>query len=248
MADQKDEKTPLEAEILREVAEEMKEEQLKALWKKIGPVVTGLIAAALLVTGGIEFYRYRQEQRALAESEQLQTALTLIESGDAENGAEMLKTLSETSTRGYRYLAAFQYADYLIGQGKDKYPQAVETLNTVIEDDRAPQPFRNMALFDKIILRIESGDQDFAGMEAELDQLAAKSNAWTPLALEIAAELALRRGDVEKAKSRWQQILGMPSVSEAKRLQVSEYISFVDETMPQTKQTNDLKKDQKTEK
>ena len=241
MADQKDEKTHLEAEILREVAEEIKEEQFKQLWKKIGPAVVGLIIAALVITGGIEFYRHDQKQRALAESEQLQTALSLIESGDAENGAEMLKTLSETSTRGYRYLAAFQYADYLIGLGKDKYGEAVKMLDIVINDKQAPQPFKNMALFDKIILRIESGDQDFAGMEAELDQLAAKSNAWTPLALEIAAELALRRGDVEKAKARWQQILGMSGVSEAKRLQVSEYISFVNETMPRNKE-------QKTEK
>lgn len=241
MADQKDEKTPLEAEILREVAEEIKEEQFKQLWKKIGPFVVGLIVAALVITGGIEFYRHNQKQRALAESEQLQTALSLIESGDGETGAEMLKTLSETSTRGYRYLAAFQYADYLIGLGKDKYGEAVETLDIVINDAQAPQPFKNMALFDKIILRIENGDQDFAGMEAELDRLAAKSNAWTPLALEIAAELALRRGDVEKAKARWQQILGMSGVSEAKRLQVSEYISFVNETMPQDK-------DRKTEK
>ncbi len=241
MADQKDEKTPLEAEILREVAEEIKEEQFKQLWKKIGPYVFGLIIAALVITGGIEFYRYDQEKRALAEFEQIRTALNLIETGDAESGADILKSISETSTRGYRYLAAFHYTDYLIGQGKEKYPQAIEMLNTVINDKNAPLPFKNMALFDKIILRIENGDQDFAGMEKELDQLAAKSNAWTPLALEIAAELALRQGDVEKAKSRWQQILGMSGVSEAKRLQVSEYISFVNETMP-------ANKDQKTEK
>ena len=241
MADQKDEKTPLEAEILREVAEEIKEEQFKLLWKKIGPVVVGLIIATLVITGGIEFYRHDQQQRALAESEQLQTALALIESGDGETGAEMLKTLSETSTRGYRYLAAFQYADYLIGLGKDKYADAIKTLDIVINDKQTPQPFKNMALFDKIILRVESGDQDFAGMENELDQLAAKSNAWTPLALEIAAELALGRGDAENATARWQQILGMSGVSEATRLQVSEYISFVNEPTPQDK-------DRKTEK
>ncbi len=241
MADQNDEKTPLEAEILREVAEEIKEEQLKQLWKKIGPVVIGVIAVVLIVTAGIEFYRYDQQKRALAEAEQLQTALSLIETGEGENGAEILKTLSETSTRGYRYLAAFQYVDYLIGQGNDKYADAIENLDVIINDEQAPQPFKNMALFDKIILRIESGDQNFADMEKELDQLAAKSEAWTPLALEIAADLALRRGDIEKAKARWQQILSMPGVSEAKRLQVSEYISFVNETMPQNK-------DQKTEK
>ena len=241
MADQNDEKTPLEAEILREVAEEIKEEQLKQLWKKIGPVVIGVIAVVLIVTAGIEFYRYDQQKRALAEAEKLQTALSLIETGEGENGAEILKTLSETSTRGYRYLAAFQYVDYLIGLGKDKYADAIENLDVIINDEQAPQPFKNMALFDKIILRIESGDQNFADMEKELDQLAAKSEAWTPLALEIAADLALRRGDIEKAKARWQQILSMPGVSEAKRLQVSEYISFVNETMPQNK-------DQKTEK
>ena len=235
MADQKDEKTPLEAEILREVAEEIKEEQLKQLWKKIGPYVVGLIIAALMITGGVEYYRYDQKQRSLAESEQLQTALAMIETGDADAGAEILKTLSETSTRGYRYLAAFQYTDYLIGLGKDKYPEAVQVLDTVINDTNAPLPFKNMALFDKIVLRIESGDQNFEAMEAELDQLAAKSNAWTPLSLEIAAELALRRGDVEKAKKRWQQILSMSGIPEAKRLQVSEYISFVNETMPQNK-------------
>lgn len=41
MADQKDEKTPLEAEILREVAEEIKEEQFKQLWKKSAPLLSG---------------------------------------------------------------------------------------------------------------------------------------------------------------------------------------------------------------
>ena len=45
----------------------------------------------------------------------------------------------------------------------------------------------------------------------------------------------------KKAKARWQQILGISGVSEAKRLQVSEYISFVNETMPRNKE-------QKTEK
>lgn len=232
MTGQNDEKTPLEAEILREVAEEMKEEQFKQLWKKIGPYVTGLIVAVLLATGGVELYRHTQNRRALAESEQLKTALAMMETGDAEAGAEMLRQIGETSTRGYRWLAAFHYADYLIGQGKDKYGEAIKVLDGVIGDEKAPEPFRNMALFDKTVLRIENGDTDFAAMEKDVEALAAKSDAWAPLALEMAAELNLRQGDTEKAKSRWQQILTMPGVSESKRLQVSEYISFLNESMP----------------
>ncbi|MBR1945837.1 MAG: tetratricopeptide repeat protein [Alphaproteobacteria bacterium] len=226
MANQLDEQ--MEAEILREVAEEMKEEQLKRLWKKISPFVTGLIALALIVTGGIEFYKSYQKRRSLEESEQLQTALRLIEADDAETGANMLKTLFETSTRGYRYLAAFHYTDYLIGQGQDKYEEAVHTLDEIISDKKAPQPFKNLALFDKILLQSENGSLNFEEAEAELEKLAAKSDAWAPMALEFSADLALRRGNMEKAKASWQKILGMSGVSEEKRLRIAEYVSFVE--------------------
>ena len=36
---------PLQAEILREVAEEIRDEQYKKLWKKIGPYITAVIIA-----------------------------------------------------------------------------------------------------------------------------------------------------------------------------------------------------------
>ena len=218
----------MEAEILREVAEEMKEEQLKKLWKKIGPVVTGLIVLALVITGGVELYKGYQHRRSLEESEQLQTALRLIESDDAATGAEMLKTLSETSSRGYRYLAAFHYADYLAEQGQDKYEEAIRTLDGIISDHDAPEPFKNLALFDRILLQNENGSLNAEEMESELDKLAAKSDAWAPMALEFSADLALRQGNVEKAKSCWQQILGMPGVSEDKRVRIAEYISLME--------------------
>ena len=226
MVDHQDEQ--MQAEILREVAEEMKEEQLKKLWKKIGPYVLGLIVAALLVTAGVEFYKGYQSRRSLAEAEQLQEALSLIETDDAASGAEILKTLSETSTRGYRYLAAFHYADYLTEQGPDKYEEAIHTLDKIISDNKAPQPFKNLALFDRILLQNEIGSLNAEEMEKELDKLASKSDAWAPMALEFSAELALRQGDTEKAKKHWQKILSMPNVSEEKRARIAEYISFVE--------------------
>ena len=226
MAQQHDEQ--MEAEILREVAEEMKEEQLKQLWKKISPIVTGLIVFALVVTGGVEFYKEYQRRRSLEESEQLQTALNMIESDDAEAGAETLKKLYETSSRGYRYLAAFHYVDYLVGQGQEKYGQAVDVLNGIIGDANAPQPFKNMALFNKILLQSDNGSLTAEAAESELAGLAAQSDAWAPLALQFSADLALRQGDLEKAKKLWREILVMPKVSEEKRLKIAEYIAFAE--------------------
>lgn len=226
MVNQQDEQ--MQAEILREVADEMKEEQLKKLWKKIGPYVTGLIVSVLVITAGVELYKGYQSRRSLEEAEKLQNALSLIEANDAAAGAEILKNLSETSTRGYRYLAAFHYADYLTEQGPEKYEEAIHTLDTIISDKSAPEPFKNLALFDRILLQSEIGSLNTEEMEKELDKLASKSDAWAPMALEFSAELALRQGDTEKAKARWQQILSMPGVSEEKRARIAQYIAFVD--------------------
>ena len=230
MTEQKDEQTPLEAEILREVAEEMQEEQLKRLWKKFSPYITGAIVLALLVTGGWELYNSYQKRLSLEESEQLQTALRLIESDDDKaTGADMLKTLSENSTRGYRYIAAFHYADYLRMKGPEGYEDAIHVLERIIYDRGAPVPFRNLAFFDKILLQNENGSLDAEQTEEELKELAKRSVAWAPMAKEFMAELALSQGDVEQAKEHWQDILEMRGgVSEKKRQRIAGYISFVE--------------------
>lgn len=226
MVDQKDEQTPLEAEILREVAEEMQEEQIKKLWKKISPFVTGAIVLALVVTGGWELYKNYDARRSLEESEQLKTALTLIESDDAEKGAEMLKSLSETSTRGYRYLAAFHYAGYLASKGKDQYEDAVRVLDRVINDGNAPQPLKKFAYFGKIGLLRENGSLDVEKTQEELKKMALKKSPWSATALEFSAELSLSEGNIEDAVETWREILDMPGVSEEKYAMISEYIAF----------------------
>ena len=228
MTDQKDEQTPLEAEILREVAEEMQEEQFKKLWKKISPFVTGAIALALLVTAGFEFYRNYDSRRSLEESEQMKTALSLIDSADAEKGAEILKTLTETSTRGYRYIAAFHYADYLVSKGKDRYEEAIHALDRVIADPKAPQPFKNLAFFDKIILQRENGNLDIGQTRDELKKIILKKDPWAAMALEFSAELALREGNIEDAVEDWKEILDMSDIPEDKRARISEYVTFLE--------------------
>lgn len=226
MVDKDDEQNPLQAEILREVAEEMKEEQLKQLWKKISPYVMSVVAAALIVTGSIEFYKEYQKRRSLDEASQLQAALVRLEAKD-KSGAEMLKTLSETSDRGYRYLAAFHYTDYLTSKGAEKYEEAVAVLNRIIEDPQSPEPFKNLALFDKILLQNKNGLLDYEEADKELNALAEKSEAWAPLAFEFAAGLALQQEDQEKALSYWKKILASSSVSEEKRAKIAEYAAFV---------------------
>ena len=229
MTDQKDEQTPLEAEILREVAEEMQEEQIKKLWKKISPFVVKAVILALVATGGFEFYKSYEARRSLEESEQLKTALSLIESDEAEKGAEILKTLSETSGRGYRYLASFHYADYLIGRGRDQYEEAIHVLSRIINDNRAPQPFKRMALLDRVILQLENNSADSESLQTELDELIVDGDGlWAATALEISAEMALRQNDVEKALEYWKELMDLTTVPETKRLRVAEYISFAE--------------------
>lgn len=230
MSNQEDEKSPLEAEILREVAEEIKEEELKEFLKKIKPIVTAVIFVVLAFTAGFEFYKHSQKEKSLKESAELLTALTMMQEGQGEEASLILKELSEKSSRGYRYLASFHYVDYLLNQSEEEQIEALEVLERLSQDKKAPAPVRHLALFDKISLQIELGDGDFDAMQEEIDSLLNQSEAWTPLALELSALIALKQGDKQKAVSYWNQIIERPEVSEAKRKKISEFVTFINKT------------------
>lgn len=225
MAKKQDDSNPMEAEILREVAEEMKEEQLKQVWKKYSSIFITFVLVAIIGTGGFEFFKYRQEQQASQDANELQTALVLIEDGNGEEGAELLRQLRENSKNGYRYLAALHYVDYLLQLGDET--EAVAGLDYIISDKNTPTPIKNMSLFNKVSIAIDMESPDYTALESDLNILIADDGAWTANSLELAAVIALRQNDTDKAKARLQQMVSMPGLSDARRQRAMENLSLL---------------------
>ncbi|MGN0905255.1 MAG: tetratricopeptide repeat protein [Alphaproteobacteria bacterium] len=219
---------PLESEILREVAAEMKEEQLKAFWKKYGTFFVVLIVVALVCAGGFEFHRHYTEKRAAAEAAELQSALTLAQDGENRAAADAFRKLRDESTSGYRYLAALHYVRQML-QNND-YAEAMNGLDVLIKDGKTPPPLRDLALFNKVSIAVDQPDADYDALEKELQPMIAANNAWTPDALELSALIALQQKNPDKAKSFLQQIISMPNVSDGLRRRATDNLALLDKS------------------
>ena len=220
-----EEQNPLEAEILREVAEEMKEEQAKKLWKKIAPWLMSAVVVALAATGGFEYTQYRSRQQAQADAAALQDALAAVQSGQIMQGAERLKALRDSSTSGYRSLAGLYYVDTLLKDGNIN--GALDGLDFVANDKKAPEALRSLAVLNKVSIAVDGDNPDYDGLNADLDEVLKREDAWTADALELRALIALRQGDAEKAQSCFKQIMALPNANEAKKLRASENLNLL---------------------
>lgn len=221
---------PMQAEILREVAAEIKEEQYKQVWKKYGPLFVTLIILILAAAGGYEFYKYRSEQIALTEASELEEALTMAQEGKISAAADILVRLRDKSSSGYRYLAGLHYTDLMLQEKREV--EALSSLDTIINDKKAPKPMRDMALFNKISIAVDLPDADFAALEKELAPLAGSDTAWTASALELSTLIAIRQKDYDKAKASLQRIIGLQNISDTARQRATENLALLNKQFP----------------
>lgn len=221
---------PLQAEILREVAEEIREDEYRRLWKKFAPLFTTVVVLILAAASGYEYYKYAKTQNALKESFELQEALVMLGDGKQEDAAASLKEMSENAKSGYRFLAALHYAGVMLEQQKPE--QAVAVLDALSANGKAPAPIRNVALISKISIAADLPDADYAALKAQLAPLTDPSNAWAAEALELTALLDLKQNDKEAAKSALQSIVALPNIPEAVRRRASENLALLNAEEP----------------
>ena len=220
---QEDEPSALESEILREVEEDLRQEELKKLWKKISPFFTTAVVAALIGTGGYEYRQHLIRQQSALESEQLQDALADIENGKTDTALTALKSLRDSSSLGYKWLAALQYADVLTAENRPD--EAVKALDYIAKDKTAPQSLRSLATLNGVSLSIDAGKPDYAALKTKLAPMIEANNVWTADALELDALIALRQGDAARAKEDYVRITALPKVSDLKRMRATENLN-----------------------
>ena len=222
---QEDEPSALESEILREVEEDLRQEELKKLWKKISPFFTTAVVTALIGTGGYEYRQHLIRQQSALESEQLQDALADIENGKTDTALTALKSLRDSSSLGYKWLAALQYADVLAAENRPD--EAVKALDYIAKDKTAPQSLRSLATLNGVSLSIDAGKPDYAVLKNKLAPMIEANNVWTADALELDALIALRQGDAARAKEDYVRITALPKVSDLKRMRATENLNFL---------------------
>lgn len=220
---------PLSDELLREVDEELKEENAKKLIRKITPWLTCIVIVALLCAGGYEWVKYRQMQQAMKDEGRLVQALTLMEKGQTEQAATALQDMRKTAGKGYAVIAGFYYADLLLNE--NKINDALMVLTELIDNQETPAPMKNLALFTKISIAVDQPDADYPVLEQALKPLLAEKSVWSAQACELGAVIALKTDNPDKAKDYLKQIIASPEASTVLRQRAGENLALIEKEL-----------------
>ena len=178
--------------LFREVDEEVRQDQIKQIWKRYGTLISAAALALVLIVAGVQGWRYWQVRQSQAAAQAYADAVQLIADGKPADGEAALAAIDHG---GFGVLAKIRRAAALAAEGKAD--EAVASYDAVANDGSIDQAFRDLAqiragyvLADKLspaelISRLGAYDKD--------------DNPWRASAREIFALSAYRTRDYTMA-------------------------------------------------
>jgi len=209
---------------IREVDEDVKNDNLRIFWNKYGLYVVLLVAFCLTLAVSFESIKAWKIRRDQAMTTAYIATLNMKESGKLNESLAMLKRISEDGNGIYRDIAKLQTVNVLLEQGnKDK---AVKELENIVDNLKINESLRSAARLKLVALQFD--EYDSAKIEETLSPIAQDKN-WAPYAKEFMALAAIKDGDSEKAKTIYSEILALPDLSEEFRTRVLDILSVLNE-------------------
>jgi len=182
------------SDIFREIDEELRRDNLLALWSRYRRYIIGAAVVVMVVAGGVAAWRAHQLSERQAQSAQFASASALAR--DGKNGdAAMVFAAIANEGGGFGLLASFEQAALLAKSGDQK--KAAAAYDRIAEDAGVGPAFRGLAT----LLSVMQGfaDTDPKATIARLAPLTAAGSAWRPTALELTAAAELKLGQKQAA-------------------------------------------------
>ena len=206
--------------IIREIDEELRSDQMRALWRNFGPWI--IVAAVLVVVGvaGYEAWNWWQGSNASRSSDQFYSALELAEGTDVAAAQKALDEVEAQGSGAYPSLARFREAALLAKQGQTA--QAVAAYDALSTTETNPR-LRELALVLAAYVLIDGGDA--AQVEQRVGGLVAPDNPMRIAAREAIGLAKYKAGDLAGAQQSFEDALNDPSASQDTRTRLSIYLA-----------------------
>ena len=192
-------------EFVREVDEDIKEEERIKLWKKVFPYVVSISLGIIIFTSGYVFWNNYTESLNQQLGDDFTAAVQLANEEDLDASILALNRIVDEGSDGYVTLAKMKKASLLIQRGELKLG-----LNIYLDLERnaVDQSFRDIA---SILYVLNSMDtEDPKALLEKINKLES-SQIWRSSALEMKAFLKLKQNKVEEARKIFEGILNLPS-------------------------------------
>jgi hypothetical protein len=190
-------------DIFDEVSEDLRAERARALLRRYGAVLVGLMILTLIAVGAYDYFdsntgkvRNAVADRFIAAQD---TVNHLADNPGRKPPPSVVSTfadIAESGPAGYRILASLQLAalDWESGH----HDVALVAWRRISTDTSAPQLLRDLATLTSAQHQVDSGDPQ--ALKKQLLPLIQGSSRWRPLAEQVTALLDIRLGRKTEAK------------------------------------------------
>ncbi len=217
-------------DIFDEVSEDLRAERARALLRRYGFVLVGLM---LLTLAAVGLYDYEQRQTASASNA---TAERFIDAADAaarqaENGRPaplaLTNSLADIAANGpgrYPVLASLQLA--ALDWDAGRHDAAIATWNRLASDSATPPLLRQLATLTSVQHQVDTGDAKT--LKAHLAPLITPTSQWRPLAEQVTALLDIRLGRMPEARAIMKSLTTDPQAPQGVRQMAEDLLMTMD--------------------
>lgn len=198
---------------IREVNEELRQDQMKALWRRYGAVFIGLFVIVIAATAAYVAYDYWTQRRANQSGDAFAQALQLARQGEHEKALAALDELEETGHGAYPVLARMRAATVQAADGNAE--AAIAGFDAVAADGSVPDVIRDIARLRAGLLLVDYGSYDEVAKRVE--SLTADGNPMRFTAREALGLSAWKHGRTEDAQALFEEILDDPRAPQGVR-------------------------------
>ena len=206
---------------IREVDEDVKNDDFKMLWNKYGTYIIAFVV--VVVTTAVCFDRIKIWK---AEQNQIKTENYMAAAQLRENPDETIVALQKINTQSKGLLSDFaklQIANVLLVQ--EKTDDALATLQELSNDSNVESSVRNIALIKLASYKVDTMSN--TELENMLQPVLSDNNSWAPIAKDLLAISAIREGNIEKAKELYKDILKTKDLPEGFKVKAQDMLTSI---------------------
>jgi hypothetical protein len=205
---------------IREIDEELRSDQMRALWRNFGPWIIAAAVLLVMAVAGWEAWQWWTNSNSARSSDQFYSALNLADGTDVAAAQQALDEVEAQGTGGYPLLARFREAALLDKDGKTAEATAAYD---AIATGETNQHIRGLALVLAAFTLVDSGD--VGQVEQRVGGLAVPGNPMRNAAREALGLTKYKAGDLNGALADFEAVLADPMVSREAQARLQIYVA-----------------------
>lgn len=211
-----------DSDFIREVDEDLRDEQLKNMWDKFGPFVIGAALLIVLATAANKGWDYWKTSQAATSGDAFIAAIDKSESGASAEAIAALQALKAEGTGGYPVLAQMRIAAETAKLGK--VDEAIQQFLAIAGDASIETNIQDLARIRAAGLQLDQGqiDQVIIELSPMMDQASFRHSA-----RELVLLAHMEKSEFEKARPIAERIVNDVETPPQLRQRAEIYVNYL---------------------